>query len=1108
MTKTTTPAHRPLLVPDSPIGALADDALGHKDVATLLARVLADWLPRAEPLHIALYGPWGAGKSGVISLLKNEISESDALKESVLLLSFSLWKFGAENVRRGLLLFLDGPDGLRTGVGIAERLSQTSARTEARTTINWSKFLKWAAGSVILLLVYLVLPPVTPESAFLLRAIERILPLATVIPVVLGALLSNANLSLQTHVSEGSTTPPPDRADQFKAEFENLLSKARAMHASARGRQWKQPQKLVLVFDDLDRVPPALAWDVLTTVKTFMDAEHCVYIVPCDRDAVVEAMKAQSGPQLEARAIDFLDKFFQVSFNLPETFPREFREISDQVCKQLQLPTDVGVIAVAGFSRTPRALKVFLNQVSLLTEFIDVRTARIGSLHVDRFHAKVAKVHAIKMLWPECGRAVAAMPALMAMLEQRAQGIESQEKSDVSDRASDLLNPDSDEFCRGLREFLVATLGTPVGQDAQAAIKLSEAIWAEAQGDLGSLQTSFATGTFEEVQRLFEKGGVADAVGYARDAFKDEVQTATPEALVGWTATLLQAFFGKKAERISEEVVGLAVEWVSSPQVSPHVQKLPPEPLVRVVASTSDARAQTTGIKLVELAHLERANPLPDYTAAVLRALASERERLKSLHPDLGSKIREALANLVTVDRTQALLRISILSRDVGGSDWDFWWDERLGTRLIESISAGTNAAEDGEIISFVSRAGYEPSITERSASVKVATLLFAQSSGSEPDPFRERGLELIHRIALVGTPTDLLNVAEAESCASLVGKQGDADKKLTVLIPIIRLASSSSEEVKKIVLASGLLNAMPTMSAQHVTQLLGELVGVGLATREDWSLSLLTRCVQLQDAMLFSTVSEKSRNSKAIADGLDSAFQADQSFGDQLVARVQPHCEGPIFAEAITKRIATAGPDVGNTTKLVTMLSSLSQKPDLQDAVWHAVAARIEQGVLDSDAGAAQLLRRAVDGKLLARLPETDQKHLADSASAVVGQAQAQPNDPSETIAARVEAALVFEPVCDDAHATAIANGAAHVLAWPQLTPTVVNQIVAALTAHARLLPLVSDDALNAIKLTMESKTDERRPFLESLIQAVPARPAPLPQSKPVARGRQKHDS
>jgi len=257
-----------------------------------------------------------------------------------------------------------------------------------------------------------------------------------------------------------------------------------------------------------------------------------------------------------------------------------------------------------------------------------------------------------------------------------------------------------------------------------------------------------------------------------------------------------------------------------------------------------------------------------------------------------------------------------------------------------------------------------------------------------------------------------------------------------------------------------------------------------------------------MRDIQLFVSIAEKSKNSQAVGEGLEAALRTDQAFWDTLAGKAQMFTDAAAFATTLEKRVTSAGPDVASTMRLGAALQSLSQKPELSQAIWHTIALRLEQGVADfSDPASAQALRRVISATTLTWLPDADQKHLAVFATAVVRGVAGQPNDPAETIQAKLEAGLVFESLCAEAQLAAIANGIAHVLAWPTLSATVVSQLVAALTSRPRLLALVTDEAIDAVALTKEGRADEGKAFLEGLLQQRPPRPPRAVKEKPGAR-------
>ncbi len=76
------------------------------------------------------------------------------------------------------------------------------------------------------------------------------------------------------------------------------------------------PNARVVVFvDDLDRLQPQKAVEVLETMKIFLDCERCVFVLAVDYDVVARGVKAKYGDTLsDEKGKSFFDKIIQLPF--------------------------------------------------------------------------------------------------------------------------------------------------------------------------------------------------------------------------------------------------------------------------------------------------------------------------------------------------------------------------------------------------------------------------------------------------------------------------------------------------------------------------------------------------------------------------------------------------------------------------------------------------------------------------------------------------------------------------------------------------------------------------------------------------------------------------
>ena len=97
--------------------------------------------------------------------------------------------------------------------------------------------------------------------------------------------------------------------EELKTDFAQVVSKR--LEGSGFDR-------LVIFIDDLDRVLPAQAVDILEVLKNFVDVPGCVFVIACDYEVVVKGLKEKfdvGANDLGGRS--FFDKIIQVPFRMP-----------------------------------------------------------------------------------------------------------------------------------------------------------------------------------------------------------------------------------------------------------------------------------------------------------------------------------------------------------------------------------------------------------------------------------------------------------------------------------------------------------------------------------------------------------------------------------------------------------------------------------------------------------------------------------------------------------------------------------------------------------------------------------------------------------------------
>lgn len=98
----------------------------------------------------------------------------------------------------------------------------------------------------------------------------------------------------------------------FKNKFEKLINKIVNENSKI--------EKVVFFIDDLDRVKPIKALELLESIKNFLDVEHCVFVLAVDYEVVQMGMAQKFGIDLQKTSgKSFFDKIIQLPFTMPSS---------------------------------------------------------------------------------------------------------------------------------------------------------------------------------------------------------------------------------------------------------------------------------------------------------------------------------------------------------------------------------------------------------------------------------------------------------------------------------------------------------------------------------------------------------------------------------------------------------------------------------------------------------------------------------------------------------------------------------------------------------------------------------------------------------------------
>jgi len=321
-------------VVDIPRLAGQADLLGLDNYAKALTRFVKS---ASTPLTIAIQGEWGSGKTSMMNQLQSELCDSE--KSPFYGIWLNTWQYALLSDENVILS--------RIVSGLTD---ETIASIQA---VHPEKFNK---------------------------NIEKVKDVTKA--VFRGALKFGAS-----HVAGSAGSGVVDEVfdgdkktltvNDLRDKLEDLVTQSVTEDQSKDG--------FIFFIDDLDRIEPIFAVQILELLKNIFNIPHCLFVLAIDYDVVVKGLEPKFGKLTEKNEREFrsfFDKIIQLPFSMPVgryVIDEYIIQILDDVdyLTATELKDDdfkalVSQLAEYSVGRNPRALKRLTNSLSLIKIFNDL----------------------------------------------------------------------------------------------------------------------------------------------------------------------------------------------------------------------------------------------------------------------------------------------------------------------------------------------------------------------------------------------------------------------------------------------------------------------------------------------------------------------------------------------------------------------------------------------------------------------------------------------------------------------------------------------------------------------------------------------------------------
>lgn len=280
------------------------------------------------PITIALQGEWGSGKTSLMNSLKKNLSDNEMSKYHSVWLN--TWEYALMKDASSTLI-----DIL---TGLIQETSKIANIDESQTQKLVGKL--WGVG----------------KSAMKFAA-----------KTAADKVVAGSSEVVESMYSESGKSS----IAEIRTELESVISDC---------VEKDNKQGFIFFIDDLDRIDPPVAVQLLELLKNIFTLKNCIFVLAIDYDVVIKGLEPKFGKiseQNEREFRSFFDKIIQVPFSMPvssyriDDFLKEsllsINYINESIAENKELIARLSEISNLSVGTNPRALKRLMNSLSLIS---------------------------------------------------------------------------------------------------------------------------------------------------------------------------------------------------------------------------------------------------------------------------------------------------------------------------------------------------------------------------------------------------------------------------------------------------------------------------------------------------------------------------------------------------------------------------------------------------------------------------------------------------------------------------------------------------------------------------------------------------------------------